>query len=291
MARLNVGEQIQEFTFDTPFEKGRSLEETVRKATKTALLFLRYYGCPVCQVDIRQLAKNYERITEDEGQLLIVLQSTPETISSQLNRYDLPFEIICDPEQKLYHAFEIKPAESIVAMVDIKTVLKLAKGKVSGLKHGTYEGNEQQLPAAFVMDRERRLSYVHYAKTLSDMPDVDKLVSLLTLQKQEPKKKRKKEKKQPSKDTKEKITLKCPKCGKGEIVKGKTAWGCTLYHKSCDFLIPMEIQGKKLTEKQIETLVQKGQTGKISGFKDSAGNAYNGIIRLDANKQITIVPI
>ena len=53
----------------------------------------------------------------------------------------------------------------------------------------------------------------------------------------------------------------------------------------------MEIQGKKLTEKQIETLVQKGQTGKISGFKDSAGNAYNGIIRLDANKQITIVPI
>lgn len=78
---------------------------------------------------------------------------------------------------------------------------------------------------------------------------------------------------------------------KGEIVKGKTAWGCTLYHKSCDFLIPMEIQGKKLTEKQIETLVQKGQTGKISGFKDSAGNAYNGIIRLDANQQITIVPI
>ena len=193
MARLNVGEQIQEFTFDTPFEKGRSLEETVQKATKTALLFLRYYGCPVCQVDIRQLAKNYERIPEDEGQLLIVLQSTPETISSQLNRYDLPFEIICDPEQKLYHAFEIKPAESIVAMVDIKTVLKLAKGKVSGLKHGTYEGNEQQLPAAFVMDRERRLSYGHYAKNLSDMPDVDELVSLLTLQKQEPKKKRKKE--------------------------------------------------------------------------------------------------
>ena len=53
----------------------------------------------------------------------------------------------------------------------------------------------------------------------------------------------------------------------------------------------MEIQGKKLTEKQIETLVQKGQTGKISGFKDNAGNTYNGIIRLDANKQITIDPI
>ena len=23
------------------------------------------------------------------------------------------------------------------------------------------------------------------------------------------------------------VVLKCPKCGQGEIVKGKTAWGCT----------------------------------------------------------------
>ena len=36
------------------------------------------------------------------------------------------------------------------------------------------------------------------------------------------------------------VVLKCPKCGQGEIVKGKTAWGCTLYRKSCDFLIPMD---------------------------------------------------
>ena len=134
---------------------------------------------------------------------------------------------------------------------------------------------------------------VHYVKYSSakTIPIESNQEASQKTEEEKEKKKRKKEKKQPSKDTKEKITLKCPKCGKGEIVKGKTAWGCTLYHKSCDFLIPMEIQGKKLTEKQIETLVQKGQTGKISGFKDSAGNAYNGIIRLDANKQITIVPI
>lgn len=90
------------------------------------------------------------------------------------------------------------------------------------------------------------------------------------------------------KTPKEPVVLTCPKCGQGEIVKGKTAWGCTLYRKSCDFLIPMEIQGKKLTQKQIETLVQKGQTGKISGFKDPDGTNFNGIIRLDENKHFTI---
>ena len=84
------------------------------------------------------------------------------------------------------------------------------------------------------------------------------------------------------------VVLKCPKCGQGEIVKGKTAWGCTLYRKSCDFLIPMEIQGKKLTQKQVDTLIQKGQTGKISGFKDPEGNPFNGMIRLDENKNIIV---
>lgn len=73
----------------------------------------------------------------------------------------------------------------------------------------------------------------------------------------------------------------CPKCKQGKVVKGKTAWGCNLYGKSCDFLIPLTVQEKKLTPKQIETLVQKGKTGTLSGFKDEAGNAFNGILRLD----------
>jgi predicted RNA-binding Zn-ribbon protein involved in translation (DUF1610 family) len=106
----------------------------------------------------------------------------------------------------------------------------------------------------------------------------------------EAKTKKEREKGKGKKENGEKIAvvLKCPKCGQGEIVKGKTAWGCTLYRKSCDFLIPMEIQGKKLTQKQVDTLIQKGQTGKISGFKDPEGNSFNGIVRLDENKNIIV---
>ena len=79
-------------------------------------------------------------------------------------------------------------------------------------------------------------------------------------------------------------TLECPKCNQGIVIKGKKAWGCSLYHKTCDFLIPMEINGKKLTSKQIEMIVRKGKTGKLSGFKDEAGENFNGIILLDENK-------
>ena len=44
----------------------------------------------------------------------------------------------------------------------------------------------------------------------------------------------------------EPVVLKCPKCGNGEIIKGRAAWGCRLYRKSCDFIIPMEFFGKKI---------------------------------------------
>lgn len=87
--------------------------------------------------------------------------------------------------------------------------------------------------------------------------------------------------KKESKKKADPVVLKCPKCGNGEIIKGKTAWGCSLYKKSCDFLIPMEIQGKNLTQKQVEALVLKSKTGVLTGFKDEDGSTYSGFLRLD----------
>lgn len=83
-------------------------------------------------------------------------------------------------------------------------------------------------------------------------------------------------------------SLKCPKCGEGNIIHGKTAWGCSLYRKSCDFLIPMEIHGKKLTQKQVESLVLKGKTGTLAGFKDESGNSFSANLRIGDNYQIAV---
>lgn len=105
---------------------------------------------------------------------------------------------------------------------------------------------------------------------------------------EEPREEVKEKKKRTPKEPSEPVVLKCPKCGNGDIIKGKTAWGCTLYRKSCDFLIPMEIEGKKLTQKQVEALVQKGKTGTITGFKNASGDTYSGILQLDENKKVNI---
>lgn len=60
--------------------------------------------------------------------------------------------------------------------------------------------------------------------------------------------------------------LKCPKCNKGILLKGKSAFGCSAYKGGCSFRIPFENYGKKVTEKQIATLLQKGKTSILKGF-------------------------
>jgi len=78
------------------------------------------------------------------------------------------------------------------------------------------------------------------------------------------------EKKPRVKKEKEKIVIEdstCPKCKTSQLVKGKTAYGCSNF-KVCGFKIPFEIGGKKLTDNQIHQLLTKQKTTKIKGFVD-----------------------
>ena len=43
----------------------------------------------------------------------------------------------------------------------------------------------------------------------------------------------------------------CPKCKKGEIIKGKTAYGCSEYKNGCDFLYSFEDVRKQAADKPL----------------------------------------
>jgi DNA topoisomerase-3 len=72
----------------------------------------------------------------------------------------------------------------------------------------------------------------------------------------------------------------CPKCKKGTILKGSSAFGCSEYKNKCDLKIPFEIYGKKVSENQLIRLLDKGCTTNLKGFKTAAGT-IEGLIRFD----------
>lgn len=49
----------------------------------------------------------------------------------------------------------------------------------------------------------------------------------------------------------------CPKCGKGHIIKGNTAYGCSEYRAGCDMRLPFESYPANLTPAKLNTMIKK----------------------------------
>ena len=81
----------------------------------------------------------------------------------------------------------------------------------------------------------------------------------------------------------------CPKCKKGQLIKGKSAYGCSAFKSGCDFVLPFSFGDKKVSEKQFVRLLQKGSTVNLKGFKSDAG-AVEGLLRFDENFKLKLEP-
>ncbi len=82
--------------------------------------------------------------------------------------------------------------------------------------------------------------------------------------------------------------LRCPKCKKGLIIKGKSAWGCAEFRNGCMLRIPFVFMGKELMDSQMEQLILKGKTNKINGFANSDGTKVDGKLSFDKEFKIVL---
>ena len=81
----------------------------------------------------------------------------------------------------------------------------------------------------------------------------------------------------------------CPKCKKGTLIKGKTAYGCSNYKAGCDFVLPYTFAAKKISENQYLRLLQKGSTVNLKDFATDAGTV-EGLLRFDENFKLKLEP-
>lgn len=81
----------------------------------------------------------------------------------------------------------------------------------------------------------------------------------------------------------------CPKCKKGQLLKGSSAFGCSEYNKTCDFIMPFEFLGKKISENQLIRLLDKKSTTNLKGFTTETGKV-EGLVRFDADFKFKLEP-
>ncbi len=182
MAKIKAGDKFPNFEFKTAYKEGLHVYDELKG--KTIFWVLRYIGCTSCNFDVAMIAADYDKFTAKNAKVFVVMQSDQAHLKADLEKRPLPFDIISDDKMEIYKALEIKAAETKEGLAPApkdaeKFAEKRAKIKEMGLTHGDYEGDELQLPAFFIVEEDGTVSYVHYATSIADMPDVDEAVALL----------------------------------------------------------------------------------------------------------------
>lgn len=175
--RLKEGESAPEFTFNTPWNSGLSFHGAIAPGG-LALVFLRYVGCPICQLDLAEFKAAQPSFAEKQASVLVVLQSTPESVAAQTDIEDWPITIICDPKQRIYNLYGVEPG-GFLSYVNPAGLGRLFRAFGQGFRHGTFEGRETQLPAAFVIGPDKKIRMAHYGRYPADTPRPHELLNKL----------------------------------------------------------------------------------------------------------------
>ncbi|WP_010136018.1 type IA DNA topoisomerase [Ochrovirga pacifica] len=91
------------------------------------------------------------------------------------------------------------------------------------------------------------------------------------------------------KETQGVVGKSCPKCKEGQLLKGSKAYGCSKYNENCNFILPFEYLGKKISENQFVRLLSKGSTVNLKGFEQK-DKKVEGTVVFDKDFQLKLKP-
>ena len=173
-SKLTIAKKAPDFRFKTPWDDEVKIYDAVGN-NPAVLIFLRYYGCPVCQMEMAKIKQESELVSKKGWRVFVVLQSAPETIASLIKKNDFPFTIICDLQGKVFQLYGVE-AGGIIKYLHPACLIAAIKATFRGFLHGKFEGKETQLPAAFAMTADKIIKYGHYGENIGDMPSLAKMI-------------------------------------------------------------------------------------------------------------------
>ncbi len=150
---INVGDKAPIFKIDSYNAGTINLSELIGKQ-KIVLIFSRYFGCPICQLDLKTLLERSKEIENKGANILYITQSGEKVAKEFIEQKSILFPVIPSTKDELYNDYGLGPL--------IKEAAKQVRAKVkeafaAGFEHGEYEGWEPQCPGQFVIDTDGKI--------------------------------------------------------------------------------------------------------------------------------------
>ena len=164
--KIKVGDKAPHFKIESYNEGLIDLSELIGDQ-KIVLIFSRYFGCPICQLDFNILLEKVSEIKEKGAKLLYITQSGEKVAKEFIEKYNVDFPIIPSSKDELYADYGLG---LMTAGAVTKVRSKLKEASKLGIGHGDFEGWEKQGPGQFVIDDQGNI--IHERKGWLLLPEI-----------------------------------------------------------------------------------------------------------------------
>lgn len=157
MQLLREGDPAPTFTAKDVFGKTVRLQQY--KDKMVLVVFLRYAGCPWCNLAVHRLTMEYPLLKKNNCEVIAFIQSDSEHI--QKNIYERhakkpPFPIVADAGKKIYDAYHIQTSVKAFAKSITKIPSWVHAVKDQGFKQTKIDGSFFLVPASFLIDGSKQ---------------------------------------------------------------------------------------------------------------------------------------
>jgi len=166
---LKEGDEAPLFKLDS-YNTG-SVDLAEFKGQKVVLIFSRYFGCPICLLDLSTLMKRKSEIEDKGAKILYITQSGEKVAKEYIQKENIDFPVIPSSKDELYKEYGLG---LMTAGAFTKVRSKLKEATKLGIKHGEYEGWEKQGPGQFVIDEQGKIIHA-----LKGWLDIDSLLKVI----------------------------------------------------------------------------------------------------------------
>lgn len=141
------------------------------KGKKIWLAFYRYASCPLCNLHINLIIQRFDEVQSAGLVFLPVFQSAPEEVRKYAGKKELPFQIICDPQEEIYKLYNV--GKSYGGFLSFSVMAKGMKAMIGGHMPGKMEGEVSRLPSEFLIDENFEIIFRYDGKDIGDHPNLD----------------------------------------------------------------------------------------------------------------------
>lgn len=148
------------------------------KGKKVYLAFMRFAGCPVCNLRVHSLLKQADAFKEKNIEIVLVYESSVDSMRMYLEDSQYPFTFVADPTNILYDSYGVEKSWWKFLSSMFKGLIgKVNAGEKLFNKKPKPDGKMNRMEAEFLIDEQGKISIAYYASFLGDNLSIEKILN------------------------------------------------------------------------------------------------------------------